>query len=465
MSRPSSKPTTPTRPLRPIQKPECSSSPSAHSDGVTGTSATGDASPVSHADSVTENLNFLDSCFPQYDVQHLCQLLTTHHNDIIQVVQFILAEDPGDLGSATSHKVIGSQECSQNNAYTDPLTVTPWDATSCHSTGWSLAESIESEHTSDPVLQKYSRMAKPNAKQRRKPKSTGGPLDHLAKTSAMATKSKIQPMPSGKPSLSATQLLRSNHWNHLVNATHELQAIFPQVEYGEIASRLHQFGGNVELVVDDLVTGGTLPNLPSPDNGTQNGNDPCQTKPVQPRTPTDTQLCQLLSIFPDHSLDQLRYALELGHSLDRAIDYLLNPASFPLGSAHEPTSPSYRSNGRYSRRRHQYVPVDVTSFFPLRASSSKDHIDNHSDTQTSAVLTGEATNESWEVDHCWEMLSTCTIKRNEAYMEAARAFRDRSRNQGHAGVAFYYSTEGKEYDESLKIWTDRWARALVAKRT
>ncbi|KAJ1964353.1 hypothetical protein IWQ62_002956 [Dispira parvispora] len=459
MSRPSSKPTTPTRTLSPAPESESSTSPSAQSEDVTW-----DASPVPHPDSVTENLNFLDACFPQYDFQHLCQLLTTHHNDIIQVVQYILAEDPGDSGSAATHTVTGSQEHNRNNAYTDQFTAAPWDAAADHSTGSSLAESIEEEHTSDPVLQKYLQMAKPNAKHRSKPKSSRGSLSHLAKTSALATKSKVQSVPSGKPALSATQSLRSNQWNHMANAAHELREIFPNVEYQEIISRLHQSGGNVDLVVNHLATDDTLSNLPSPDNTTQNSNVHSPEKPVQPWTPTDTQLCQLLSIFPDHSLDQLQHALERGHSLDRAIDYLLNPTSFPLGDAHGPTSPSCRSNSRQRPRRHQYVPTDTRSFFSLQTSSSKDLVDSHSETPTSARSTNEAENNPWDVDYCWEMLSTCTTKRNEAYMKAARSFRDRRGNQGHPGVAFYYSTEGKDYGKSLEIWTDRWARALVDKR-
>ncbi|CAG8527346.1 15767_t:CDS:2 [Racocetra persica] len=60
----------------------------------------------------------------------------------------------------------------------------------------------------------------------------------------------------------------------------------------------------------------------------------------------------------------------------------------------------------------------------------------------------------------------CMKKRNEAFKKAANAFqKSKGSRNGEGGIAFHYSTEGRNFDAEMKKWNLRAARSIVRRQS
>ncbi|KAJ1992287.1 hypothetical protein H4R33_001058 [Dimargaris cristalligena] len=172
----------------------------------------------------------------------------------------------------------------------------------------------------------------------------------------------------------------------------------------------------------------------------------------------DLLFSELVTMFPDHDLSLLHRILTSHGELEVSIDAVLahDIAALNVSEPSSPTRPKRASKGRGLRTDHSHLAQQLFKGPPTPSPDSG----RPSSCPPSSVHR-PISSEGFSLAYCENMVKHYTEKRNAAFTSAAKAFGRRGQLASHSGTAFYYSVEGRRFDEQLKLWQVRAARAIV----
>ncbi|CAG8469451.1 16382_t:CDS:2 [Acaulospora colombiana] len=165
---------------------------------------------------------------------------------------------------------------------------------------------------------------------------------------------------------------------------------------------------------------------------------------------------RLSEIFPQHDVQLLEEILEnVNGVVERAINILLEVENTEICSNVE-TSESRISQKKKNRNNSTKSQSIMRSSFIISSSRfSRDE-----------KFSDEEEYSDYDPDHCRKMVNDLTEKRNDAFKQALKSWRNsRNSRNGEGAIASHYSRMGHDYDEEIKKWKMRAARSVVQQRS
>ncbi|OZJ03067.1 hypothetical protein BZG36_03787 [Bifiguratus adelaidae] len=353
-------------------------------------------------------IDFLKTCFPNVPETALQEAVSRYQNDISKCMDIIL------------------EKIAEQDEITEDSPDNPNDLAKI------AVKDADAREQNDAVYLNGTKSSKQQRKKDQKIKkqvlwNAGGV--HLPHNTAAPTDEGIIANP------------HKNQWQQFDTIIDRLCVRFPKVERPVITALVHKYNGDIHACVNELARQTTI--------------DPAAyVDDWQSLKRFDGNLARLMSVFPDtpqHKLKNVLVAAELEADNKHWDDEQLLEHAITVQLQDTPDIPYFESP--YSELDGQLLrEARSTAGGPETVRLVPEYL----------LLDNLGSYVDDDPYDCRHRASELIHKRNKLYRKAAEAWQKaRGKRSGQRGVAFYYSMEGRQYDEQIKELNMRAARAFV----